>query len=184
MIKQHNKFGAPTCCCRSGCCGEPAVVESAKREIVIDFLYLDLEVCTWCKGTNNSLDGALAQVTGVLEAGGVVVTVNRIHVDSEEKALQQRFSSSPTIRVNGRDIQMEGKESKCESCGDLCGDDVDCRIWLFQGKEYTSPPPAMIVDAILREVYGQPTTAATVSEAFVLPDNLRKFFRGKYKVST
>ncbi len=49
---------------------------------------------------------------------------------------------------------MEGKESKCESCGDLCGDDVDCRIWLYQGKEYTSPPPAMIVDAILREVYG------------------------------
>ena len=91
--------------------------------------------------------------------------------------LQHRFASSPTIRVNGRDIQLEGKESKCDSCGDLCGDDVDCRIWLYQGKEYTSPPPAMIIDAILREVYGQPAAAVAASEPFVLPDNLRKFFR-------
>ena len=98
-------------------------------------------------------------------------------VDSEEKAVQHRFVSSPTIRVNGRDIQLAGKESKCESCGDLCGDHVDCRVWLYQGKEYTSPPPAMIVDAILREVYGQAAATAGVSEPFVLPDNLRKFFR-------
>ena len=79
--------------------------------------------------------------------------------------------------MNRRDIQLEGKESKCDSCGDLCGDDVDCRIWLYQGKEYTSPPPAMIIDAILREVYGQPAAAAMASEPFVLPDNLRKFFQ-------
>ena len=166
-----------TCGCGTGCCSEPAAEEAAKRQVVIDFLFLDLEVCTWCKGTGDSLDGALAQVAGVLQAGGIEVTVNRIHVDSEEKAVQHRFVSSPTIRVNGRDIQLAGKESKCESCGDLCGDEVDCRIWLYQGKEYTSPPPAMIVDAILREVYGQAAATAGVSEPFVLPDNLRKFFR-------
>lgn len=166
-----------TCGCGTGCCSEPAVAESARRQVVIDFLFLDLAVCTWCKGTGDSLDGALAQVAGVLQASGIEVTVNRIHVDSEEKAVQHQFVSSPTIRVNGRDIQLAGKESKCESCGDLCGDDVDCRVWLYQGKEYTSPPPAMIVDAILREVYGQPAAAAGVSEPFVLPDNLRKFFR-------
>ena len=166
-----------TCGCGTGCCSEPAAEEAAKRQVVIDFLFLDLEVCTWCKGTGDSLDGALAQVAGVLQAGGIEVTVNRIHVDSEEKAVQHRFVSSPTIRVNGRDIQLAGKESKCESCGDLCGDHVDCRVWLYQGKEYTSPPPAMIVDAILREVYGQAAATAGVSEPFVLPDNLRKFFR-------
>ena len=59
----------------------------------------------------------------------------------------------------------------------MCGDEVECRIWLYQGKEYTSPPPPMIIDAILREVYGQPTAAAAAREPFVLPDNLRKFFR-------
>ena len=176
MAQEQSKPGESTCCCGAGCCGEPAVAESGKRQVVIDFLYLELEVCTWCKGTGDSLDAALAQVAGVLQAGGIEVTVNRILVDSEEKAVQIRFVSSPTIRVNGRDIQLDGKESKCESCGDLCGGEVDCRIWLYQGKEYTSPPPAMIVDAILREVYGQPTAAAAVSEPFVLPDNLQKFF--------
>lgn len=176
MTQEQHKPSETSCCCSASCCGEPATKEAAKRQVVIDFLYLDLEVCTWCKGTGDSLDGALAQVASVLQASGAEVVVNRIHVDCEEKAVQHRFASSPTIRVNGRDIQMEGKESKCESCGDLCGDEVDCRIWLYQGKEYTSPPPAMIVDAILREVYGQPTTAAA-SEPFELPDNLRKFFR-------
>ena len=176
MTQEQSKPGEAACC-GAGCCGEPAVAESGKRQVVIDFLYLDLEVCTWCKGTDDSLDVALAQASTVLQAGGVEVTVNRIHVDNEEKALQHHFVSSPTIRVNGRDIQMEGKESKCESCGDLCGDEVDCRIWLYQGKEYTSPPPAMIIDAILREVYGQPAAATAVSAPFALPDNLRKFFR-------
>ena len=177
MSQEQKKSGQGSCCCGAGCCGEPVATGSDKRLIVIDFLYLDLEVCNWCKGTGNSLDGAVAQVTGVLEAAGVDVIVNRIHVDSEEKAVKHRFASSPTIRVNGRDIQLDGKESKCESCGDLCGDEVDCRIWLYQGKEYTSPPPAMIIDAILREVYGPPAAATAVSEPFVLPENLRKFFQ-------
>lgn len=56
--------------------------------------------------------------------------------------------------MNGRDIQLEVKESLCDSCGDLCGDTVDCRIWVYQGKDYTIPPKAMIIEAILREVYG------------------------------
>ncbi|MBP2667695.1 MAG: hypothetical protein H6Q76_2675 [Firmicutes bacterium] len=136
-----------------------------------------MEVCTWCKGTEASLNGALDDVSAVLSASGVEVVVNRIHVDSEEKAERLRFASSPTIRVNGRDIQLEGKESKCESCGDLCGDEVDCRVWIYQGKEYTSPPKAMIIDSILREVYAQRTTAEAASEKFVVPDNLKKFFR-------
>ena len=145
MTQEQSKPGESARCCGAGCCGEPAGAETGKRQVVIDFLYLDLEVCSWCKGTGDSLETALSQVATVFQAGGVEVAVNRIHVDSEEKALQHRFSSSPTIRVNGRDIQLEGKESKCESCGDLCGDEVDCRIWLYQGKEYTSPPPAMII---------------------------------------
>lgn len=177
MNKEQNTKTAVFCSCGAGCCDSPAEESREKRQIVIDFLYLDVEVCTWCKGTQDSLDGALTDVSAVLSASGVEVVVNRIHVDSEEKAERLRFASSPTIRVNGRDIQLDGKESKCDSCGDLCGDDVECRIWLYQGKEYTSPPKAMIIDAILREVYGQRTTAEAVSEKFAVPDNLKKFFR-------
>lgn len=177
MNNQEKEKNTVSCCCGAGCCGSPATEETENRRIVIDFLYLDVAVCTWCKGTEASLNEALSDVTSVLQAGGVEVVVNRIHVDSEEKAEQLRFASSPTIHVNGRDIQLDGKESKCESCGDLCGDDVDCRVWVYQGKEYTSPPKAMIIDAILREVYGSSNQTADPQDKFVVPDNLKKFFR-------
>jgi len=72
---------------------------------VIDFLYLDLSVCTRCQGTDQSLEDALAEVSGLLGAAGAEVIVNKINVTSEELAIQHRFVSSPTIRVNGRDIQ-------------------------------------------------------------------------------
>ncbi|MHC1758156.1 MAG: DUF2703 domain-containing protein [Negativicutes bacterium] len=176
MNTEKHKKTAVSCGCGTGCCGSAAEETMEKRRIVIDFLYLDLEVCTWCKGTEDSLNGALTEVSAVLSASGVEVVVNRIHVDSEEKAGRLRFASSPTIRVNGRDLQLDGKESKCESCGDLCGDDVDCRIWFYQGKEYTSPPKAMIIDAILREVYAPGKVDAVSQDKFEVPDNLKKFY--------
>jgi hypothetical protein len=47
------------------------------RELVIDFLYLDLETCTRCRGTDANLDAALAQVGHVLDAAGVEVSVRK-----------------------------------------------------------------------------------------------------------
>ncbi|MDS1030385.1 DUF2703 domain-containing protein [Bacillota bacterium LX-D] len=35
------------------------------------------------------------------------------------------LESSPTIRVNGHDIQFEVKESVCSSCSDLSGVETD-----------------------------------------------------------
>jgi O-phosphoseryl-tRNA(Cys) synthetase len=140
-------------------------------------MYLDLSVCSRCQGTDDTLDAALAETSDVLKAAGIEVMVNKIRVASEEQARQLRFASSPTIRVNGRDIQMEVRESLCESCGDLCGEEVDCRVWVYQGKEYTVPPKAMIIDAVLREVYGNAGVSAEPVNDFVVPDNLKHFFQ-------
>jgi hypothetical protein len=129
--------GGGCCSCGPSCCASPSEYEVAKQAIVIDFLYLDLSVCTRCQGTDSSLDEALVEIERVLKAMGKEVVVNKINVTTEELAVKHRFVSSPTIRVNGRDIQMEVKETLCESCGDLCGDDVDCRVWVYQGKEMT-----------------------------------------------
>jgi hypothetical protein len=165
------------CSCGPRCCGPvPApAARGKKRNIVIDFLYLDLSVCTRCQGTDQSLDDALAEVAKVLEATGSEVVVNKINVTSEELAVKHRFVSSPTIRVNGRDIQMEVKESLCDSCGDLCGEDVDCRVWVYQGNEYTVPPKAMIIEAILKEVYGG-HSSSPVEQEYVLPENLKRYY--------
>jgi len=165
-------------CCTdtSGCCRPVQSDTTQRRKIEIEFLYLDLSVCTRCQGADDSLDEAIAEVSQILKATDVDVVVNKINVTDEKQAEALQFESSPTIRVNGRDIQLEIRESLCESCVDLCGDEVDCRVWVYHGKEYTSPPKAMIIEAILREVYGSSDKQELNKRTYRLLDNLRKFF--------
>jgi len=177
MADKTNTEKGTCCSSTTGCCDAKNGNLPKKRCLIIDFLYLDLTICSWCQGTEASLDAAISQVAQVLSATDIEVQVNKINVVSEEQARQLGFVSSPTIRVNGKDIQLEVKESLCDSCGDLCGDDVDCRIWIYQDKEYTVPPKAMIIEAILREVYGNPHKPLQDSQTdFEVPDNLKKFF--------
>lgn len=177
MIKKNLTINKCGCSCGSDCSGLEQSVLTEKKRINIEFLYLDLNVCKPCQGTENSLEDAISDVAKVLEATNVEVVIKKINVTSAEQAINLRFVSSPTIRINGRDIQLDVKESLCESCGDLCGDNVDCRVWMYQGKEYAIPPKAMIIEAILREVYGTSGEIMNVSdENFNLPDNLKKFY--------
>lgn len=148
---------------------------NGKKCVIIDFLFLDLSTCTRCQGTDSNLDDAIADVSKVLEAADFEVIVNKINVTSEEQALKYKFISSPTIRVNGHDIQVEVKESLCESCGDFCGSDVDCRVFVYQGKEYTEPPKAMIIEGILKEIYGQKDNN-DAEQNYAVPENLKKFY--------
>ena len=79
----------------------PAAVRPAAATVRIDFLFLDLTACTRCRGTDSSLGAALTAVADVLQAAGVQVEVNKVHVATEDLAREWRFVSSPTIRVNG-----------------------------------------------------------------------------------
>lgn len=178
MKEQKNSL--EMCCCQSGdqnCCGSETEKKIEKRSMTIDFLFLDLSVCTRCQGTDQALDDAIREVAKVLALTGVEVVVNKINVLSEALAIQYQFESSPTIRINGRDIQLEVRESSCQSCGDLCGDEVDCRTWVYGGIEYSEPPKAMIVEAILKAVYGNEQKPPK-SKVYVLPENLKKFYVG------
>jgi Domain of unknown function (DUF2703) len=148
----------------------------------IDFLFLDLETCTRCRGTDRSLESALDAARELLAANDTEVEVNKIHVESAELARELRFESSPTIRVNGRDVALELRESSCgsEACTDGCGEAIACRVWVHAGKEYTEPPVALIVDAILREVYGEAVVKRGPDAAsYELPENLERFFAGR-----
>ena len=166
------------CCSCSSCCSTPGSNDFNKKKIIIDFLYLDVTICDRCQGTDNSLDEAVSEVSKVLEATGVEVAVNKINVINEELARKYKFISSPTIRINGNDIQMDFKESLCESCGDLCGDDVECRVWVHEGKEYTQPPKAMIIEAILKAVYSG-SSENQEEYNYIIPKNLMKFYNAK-----
>lgn len=163
------------CCCSSdNCCGHP----QPKKPISIDFLYLDTTVCGRCQDTEKALDEAVSNVVVVLDAAGYKITVNKVNISTQELAIQYRFIISPTIRVNGNDIAVELRESVCEDCGELCGDTVDCRVWVYNGVEYTTPPKELIVDAILREVYN-PKQGEPERKAYHLPANLKVYFSAK-----
>jgi hypothetical protein len=154
------------------------------HQLVIDFLYLDLETCTRCRGTDANLAAALVEVGRVLDAAGVEVSMRKTLVASEEQARLVGFVSSPTIRVNGQDIALELRESSCAACGEACACDgtIDCRVWVWQGQEHTEAPTAMIVDAILREVYGGERATAP-SPVGAVPENLARFFAGKERLA-
>ena len=148
----------------------------------IEFLFLDLTTCSRCLAADRGLESALDVVRDVLVATGVSVEVDKILVESEERARALRLVSSPTIRVNGDDVALELRESSCgsEACTDGCGDQIACRVWVHRGREYTEPPVGMIVDAILGHVYGgTPAPARSAAESFELPANLARFFAGK-----
>ena len=172
------------------CCGP--VVESPrasgtraeKRRLEIDFMYLDLSVCGRCRDTGAALDEAIDEVARVLETTGVEVALNKIHVTNEEQAAALGFVVSPTIRVSGRDIQMNFRESLCESCSTLCECEggVSCREWEYQARWYPAPPKALIIEAILKEVYGgagEERENPRIGEQ--VPDNLKRFFSGLHK---
>ena len=155
-------------------------------EITIDFLFLDLTSCTRCLGTDQNLETALEIVRDVLEATGAAVQVRKTLVETADQARELRFVSSPTIRINGRDIAFELKESACgcDACVDGCGDDIACRDWTYRGEEHSEAPVGLIVDAVLGEVYGGAARRATTpDDAYQLPENLDAFFVGKRAAS-
>ena len=160
----------------------PAEVALTTDRLRIDFLFLDLTTCTRCRGTDQSLESALGLVRDLLAATGTEVEVSKIHVESAEQARELRLESSPTIRFNGRDVALELRESSCgsEACTDGCGESIACRVWVHAGQEYTEPPAALIVDAILREVSGGAAVEPEPdAEPYELPENLERFFARK-----
>ena len=189
--------GGSSACCGPECCGAEGDVkpkgdiQTARRHLDIEFLYLDLSVCERCQGTESSLEGALAEVARVLELSGIAVTLQKIHVQTEEQAHALGLVSSPTLRINGRDIQMvrgnptNVKESPCKCGAVLCGQDIDCRDWVYQGQAHETPPVALIVEAILREAFGAVEgTLEASSQVVNVPDNLKKFFTARLDVDS
>lgn len=155
---------------------------SAKQASVnIELLYLDVDICARCRETDDNLDAAIAQVEQELKAAGVAVRLLRRHVTSEAEALALGLEISPTIRVNGRDIQLNWQANGCHECTDLAGgkEEVACRIWNWQGEEHFAAPVAMIVAAVRKAAAEPPAADAPIpSGPGQLSEPLRRFFAG------
>lgn len=156
---------------------------SAPRVLELELLALDLSTCTRCVGTLANIEAAVAAVRQVLEVTGASVRLRKVLIDSEKQARRHRFTTSPTIRIDGRDIVFETLESRCDSCADLCGceEGTSCRVWRYQGREYTEAPVGLVTEALLRGILGGAAAAGAAAgdEGNEVPENLRRFFAAK-----
>lgn len=156
------------------------------RTLTVELLAIDLSSCSRCTGSLSNVEQAIATLQSVLASTGTVVQFHKILVESEAQAKQLQFVSSPTIRVNGRDIILETTESRCGDCSDISGSKggTACRTWSYQGATHTEAPVGMIVDAILREIYQNEVSAPVVPTAIEVPKNLQQFFQDKAQKAT
>jgi hypothetical protein len=154
---------------------------SENKRIEIDFMYVDIESCTRCKGTESNLTTALQMAQSLLDAADAGVTVRKTVVESEQSAIELGLVSSPTIRVNGRDIDVDLRESHCEDCTEACGcgEDIACRVWRYKGQDYEVAPVPVLLNAIMSAVYAPSKADEHVPHSRTLSDNLRKFFAAK-----
>lgn len=157
------------------CCGSTS---KGKKEIKIEYLYLDLKTCDRCVGTDAVLDEVVEALRPALELAGYQLSYRKQEVYTVEIAASYRFLSSPTILVNGQDIFDTITESDCGCCGDIAGVQVDCRVFEHDGKTYEVPTGEMLADAILKAIYHP--NVCTCGE-YQLPENLKRFFAGKEK---
>jgi len=119
----------------------------------IELLYI-LD-CPWCLKTKELIRESLREL-------GVKADIEEILIDSDEKAKKHNFVGSPTVRIDGKDIQ-EVRKGRCLPCEDLvestkqstefvkqecsCG----CRIYFYEGKQYPYPPKELIKEAIKKK---------------------------------
>jgi hypothetical protein len=151
-----------------------------EKKVAVEYLYLDLHSCDRCIGTDRVLDDVISKLAPVLEMAGYTVNYTKVEMENEEMAIFHRFVSSPTIRVNGRDIALSVQESPCGCCSDISGTNVDCRVFEYDGKSYEIPPKEMLTEAIMAAVLTDRACCGEVS-AYQLPENLKQFYDGKSK---
>lgn len=159
------------------CCDEKSACCKEAKRINLDFLYLDLSVCERCQSSSKNLDIAIDLLKPIINQLRYSIHIQKINVNTIELAHQYKFLSSPTIRINQIDIESDVAEDGCKSCGDLCGDSIDCRTFNYQNKQYHEPPVEMIIDEILKSIY-QPKTIKE-PENYQIPENLLKFYQNK-----
>ncbi|MFH1470270.1 MAG: DUF2703 domain-containing protein [Candidatus Micrarchaeota archaeon] len=136
-----------------------------KDKLTIDFLYLDLTTCRRCQATDVVFDEALNELREELKKVKEL-TINKTRITSDKEAKKRRVLRSPTIRLNGVDIEklLVGKtdvtDNYCADCKGICGKSCSevtggggkCRTFEYRGKSYNSPPKEMIKEAIRREL--------------------------------
>lgn len=97
---------------------------------------LELLVFDGCPNIDATLERALAAI----READVCADLRIVRVESDDQAKQLRFLGSPTVRVDGRDV-----DPSAESRDDF---GLQCRVYSLYGRFENAPPMAWIVSAL------------------------------------
>ena len=150
------------------------------KEITIDYLYLDLNTCDRCVGTDEVLDGVLDVLEPALQLAGYKVVRRKTEMSTAEIAAEYQFLSSPTIRVNSKDICLTVEENDCGCCSDIAGCDVECRVFRYEDEVYEIPPKEMLANAILKTLFSD--NVDITNTEYIMPENLKEFYASKNNI--
>jgi len=152
-----------------------------KRNLNVDLLVIDLNTCKRCVPTGEQLKEAVKLLAPVAEVLDIDLHYREFVVKNPEDAKKLGLLSSPTIRLDGRDIAQDIRESECESCGDLTDNNtrVDCREWHYRGQVYPAAPTAMLVESIMAAMLDVEAPSVDIEALEALPENLDRYFKNK-----
>ena len=133
-----------------------------EKVVVIEYLYLDLNTCERCVKTEKVLESVVDELRHAFKIAGYSLEYHKVLIETAEMATAYRFLSSPTIRVNGRNICNFLKVNNCGYREDIAG----------------APLTEMIAEEIIKWAMA-PHLPSFLLDEYVLPDDLKKFFDGK-----
>lgn len=84
---------------------------------------------------------ALDELEAALTESGQPVTYDIVRIDTAEQAQQEKFSGSPTITIDGVDVDPAAHNLTRFGVS-------SCRPYLYEGQSSEFPPKAMILEAL------------------------------------
>lgn len=157
-----------------------------KDELLIDFLYVDLSECERCQSSDETLDRVLRELREQIHDAGIsTISIHKTKITSDEQAERYGLIRSPTLRIDGKDIEeivnedYEVKDNYCPSCQDVTGPDCyeitgggnECRVFEYEGETYETIPEEMINEAVKDVVGIDGKTSSSCCESETENDN-------------
>jgi glutaredoxin len=118
----------------------------------IEVLYL--MDCPWCLKTKELVKEALEELK-------LKAKVKEILIDAKAKAKKYSFVGSPTVRINGKDVQEIVKKARCLPCEKLAKLEnkktlfvkkecciSGCRVYNYKGGKHPYPPKRLIREVL------------------------------------
>ena len=150
-------------------------VQTTEVPVVLELFALDTATCGPCVSAMSSLHAAAALLNRELTGQGYVVATRVVLLENAAHAEELGISSSPTVRVNGHDIELEIQEEACPTCSSLAGAGIECRTYTWDGQQFDHPPIPLIVDAVHRHVASGARRATPQTPAASEPTSVERF---------